>query len=582
MTAAGSDPCVDANMAAAYVAGELTMREAEAVEKHIDRCADCRQHLSELARSHARLDENTSPAVTPTLVPGTRVGRYVIVERLGAGAMGVVYRARDPELGRPIALKMVRSELANGAGPSGDTLHDRLAREARAMAQLSHPNVVAVYDLVVEGGALYIAMELIDGTSLATWLTQAPRGWPEVLRVFRQAGEGLAAAHAAGLVHRDFKPDNVLVDDARGRVCVTDFGLARLDRPAESPVLGISHTAPALAAWMTTTGALMGTPAYMSPEQYRSDPATPHSDQFSFCVALYEALHRESPFEGETVQERAAAVTTGRRRPRSKDAIPARIDEVLERGMRIAPAERYASMRQLVAALSPSPVRSLRYGAAALVLVAMVVGTTMFVRRRHSPATASAADCPSADQRLAGVWDSARKQRIEAAFEATKKTYALDAWRGTERSLERYVDDWSGMYTTTCSRRPYDVTRLRSMTCLEERLVDLRALVDVLELADAALVGEAVPAAESLARVAQCNGHAQTALRVAPPSTPEVLAKVTKVTSTSVRSPFRKRADARKRRCSRCSASVERTSGGGRRSKRSRYSNERSASSIDP
>lgn len=525
MKAADDDICVDANRASAYVAGNLTMREAETVERHIDQCTECRQHLSELARSAP----DRGPPQARSLDPGTRVDRYVIVEKIGEGGMGVVYHARDPELGRSIALKMLRAELPERAESTLDAtaLRDRLVREARAMAQLSHRNVVAVYDLVIDGTALYIAMEFIEGKSLTAWLTSQARSWSDVLGVYRQAGEGLAAAHAAGLVHRDFKPDNVLVDEGRGRTCVTDFGLARVGGDTRRDQLLASLHGPAFSR-VTRTGARMGTPAYMSPEQYRGETATARSDQFSFCIALYEALHHTSPFEGDTVESRAAAVMAGRRRARPKDEIPAWIDRVVDRGMRLAPGDRYESMAALLKALAPRSAKPLVRAAIALAILAAGAGTTMLVRRGHPTRTTTVAACPSADERLAGVWDASRKENVRRAFEATNKPYALDAWRGTERSVDAYARDWSATYAATCSETSRDVMQLRRMACLEERLIDLRALVDVFERADVALVNQGVAAAESLPRIARCSSGS-AALHVAAPDNPETLAKVAKV-----------------------------------------------------
>jgi hypothetical protein len=261
----------------------------------------------------------TNPAARAAFAapPGTRamIGHFAIDERLGAGGMGEVYAGVDVHLGRPVAIKLVRSEV------DGEAYRARLLREAQAMARLEHPNVVRVYEIGNDAGRLFVAMELVDGETLTGWL-RAARAWVDVVAMFEQVGAGLAAVHAAGLVHRDFKPDNVLVDRA-GRARVADFGLARLDaRGTASPMAGA----------LTQTGAVMGTPAYMAPEQRVGDFVDARADQYSFCVALREAL--------------VAA--------RAWDAAPAlgALRAAVTRGLSYDAAERFATMTELLAALT--------------------------------------------------------------------------------------------------------------------------------------------------------------------------------------------------------------------------------------
>jgi predicted Ser/Thr protein kinase len=244
-----------------------------------------------------------------------RIGRFVVRARLGAGGMGVVYAGEDEHLHRSVAIKLVRGDAEH---PS---YRARLMREAQAMARLEHPNIVRVYEIGEADGRMFIAMELIDGATLASWLAKRP--WRDVISMFVQAGEGLAAVHRAGLVHRDFKPENVLVDrDGRARVC--DFGLARLEVPAAAP--------------LTQTGALMGTPAYMAPEQMLGVEVDARADQYSFCVALREALGGR-PVDDERWQQ-----------------VPERIRAAISRGLSYDPDERYASMDELLAALRAGAV----------------------------------------------------------------------------------------------------------------------------------------------------------------------------------------------------------------------------------
>ncbi len=243
---------------------------------------------------------------------GAAVGRYVILDRIGAGGMGVVYAAYDPELDRRVALKLLRTDRFAAPG------HLRLLREAKALARLTHPNVVAVHDAGTFGDQVFVAMELVEGETLRQWLEAGARSWREVLDRLLAAGRGLAAAHAAGLVHRDFKPENVLLG-RDGRVRVVDFGLAKaLADAAEEPAAPDSGGE--LASPLTEWGAVLGTPAYMAPEQIRGIAADARSDQFSFCVALYEALYGERPFgKGPRETPSRGARLRGPPAPRSRD-----------------------------------------------------------------------------------------------------------------------------------------------------------------------------------------------------------------------------------------------------------------------
>src|SRR4051794_3934114 len=232
---------------------------------------------------------------------GSAVGRYVVLERIGSGGMGVVYAAYDPELDRKVALKLLRPDRAGAAGEAAF----RVPREAHAVTPLSDPHVVAVYDAGTFGDQVFVAMELMEGRTLRQWLGEGKRGWREIVDVFVAAGRGLAAAHAAGLVHRDFKPDNVLLG-TDGRVKVADFGLARPVGVVEkegSPSSPGSGSGGLLASPLTEWGQVMGTPAYMAPEQLRGGAADARSDQFSFCVALWEALYGRKPFAGQGLRE---------------------------------------------------------------------------------------------------------------------------------------------------------------------------------------------------------------------------------------------------------------------------------------
>ncbi|MCE9573562.1 MAG: serine/threonine protein kinase, partial [Deltaproteobacteria bacterium] len=310
-----------------------------------------------LASDSARDRSMPGIAVAP-LEPGVRLGRYRLGNRLGAGAMGVVWAARDPNLDRPVAIKVVHPEFARAPDAAA-----RLLREARAMAKVSHPGVVAVYDAGQAGEQLFLAMELVPGTTLGKLMRERTAAeladWRRWLAMLVDAGRGLAAAHAAGIVHRDFKPDNVLVG-AGGRVCVGDFGVAELSlvpRGAEvAPGASVDNLS---IADLTMTGALLGTPAYMSPEQLRGQDADARADQFSFCASAFEALYGVRPFalpprtDPSPVTTLIAAIEGGQLQPPPRDArVPRAIHDAIVRGLAPAPGARWPSMDALLAALA--------------------------------------------------------------------------------------------------------------------------------------------------------------------------------------------------------------------------------------
>jgi eukaryotic-like serine/threonine-protein kinase len=337
------DPCLGTETLLAYVEARADDRERAQIVAHASHCATCREVLSALGRADARTLRAKGPTEEPRPYDvGGRLGRYVVTGVLGMGGMGAVYSAHDPELDRDVAIKLLLP---------GDTtleLQERLRREAQAMAQLAHPNVVTVHDVGVVGDRIFVAMELVDGTTLATWLDQ-PRTVDQIIEAFLAAGRGLAAAHAAGLAHRDFKPENVFVG-GDGRVRVGDFGLAR-DLTTAS---GAART-PNTRIDLTVTGTVMGTPLYMAPEQHRGDPADARSDQFSFCVALYAALNHRHPYEAKTYEALMVAVETGAVVPPRVGS--RRVRAAIMRGLSTEPEARWPTLDALLAELAPRPRR---------------------------------------------------------------------------------------------------------------------------------------------------------------------------------------------------------------------------------
>jgi tetratricopeptide (TPR) repeat protein len=477
-------------------------------------------------------DASSSFAAVPeaTLPRGTAIGRFIVLGLVGRGAMGEVYGAYDPELDRKIAIKVVRARF--GADSDGSEGRLRLMREAQAAAKISHPNVVVVYDAGVFGDRIFIAMEFVEGHTLRYWLQERARAWQEILEAFVAAGRGLAAAHAKELVHRDFKPDNVMVGGG-GQVRVMDFGLARIvdaNAPLEEPGRDAnplrtsdvsappvdldatpafggapgagSPASPVLRDKLTATGALLGTPAYMSPEQFLGRPADARSDQFSFCVALYEALFGARPFAGRTLEELSQNVTRGALlEPPPGARVPPRVRKALERGLRLRPVERFENMQALLAEIEPG----------------VSAGRGSFAA--HAAA------------KLAGIWEAPiggqpvvtpEKEVMRAAFLATEKPYAPAAFAAASATLDRYAQRWSELYVDVCEathvrgEQSAEVLDLR-MAYLMEALADLKALCLLFREATADVVVNADNAASSLDNLDRCLDAAFIRNVVRPP-----------------------------------------------------------------
>ena len=387
-----------------------------------------------------------------SLEPGVRLGRYRLLERRGAGGMGVVFSAHDDHLDRRVALKLLRDGVVWES--RGDRAA-RLIREARAMAKLDHPNIVGVHDVGVLHGHVYVSMDLVEGRTLAQWIPEHRSDWRAIVRAFVQAGRGLAAAHAAGVVHRDFKPENVLVGrDARVRV--TDFGLARTmggdgesgggagewspDEPS-TPVDDDRLTDPAFA---------MGTVPYMAPEQGIEAQTDPRSDQFSFCVALYEALWGQRPFRGRRRERQLEEIRRGRiRRVPTSPRVPMAIRHAVFRGLSVEPDARWPSMHALVEALRrasgqgwvrSSSVRT-RW-AVAIVLVGLGSSSSwMALAHRDGEA------CERSP--MDASWNAHRRSEVREAFARAAPDQA-QRWMDVDRELDDYARGWTSAWTRTC------------------------------------------------------------------------------------------------------------------------------------
>jgi eukaryotic-like serine/threonine-protein kinase len=465
----------------------------------------------------------TRGAAPTMLVEGTMVGRYVVLERLGEGGMGVVARAYDPKLRREVALKVMRASTGFGR-PEAKA---RMLREAQALARLSDPHVVAVYDAEITEHGVCIAMEYVEGRTLRAWLREQARQWPEVLDVVLAAARGLAAAHAAGIVHRDVKPANVLVGED-GRVRLTDFGLAceREDAPsvprlpsreeeeAERDDLsgvgdgGAHDGGPDSLSRLTQLGTVLGTPAYMAPEQDDGENADAQSDQYSLCVVLWEALYGRRPFLGANAQ----ALLHAKRRgppPRRSSSVPEWVHAIVARGLTVDPEKRWPSIDALVHALASGRERARRRRAFVGLGVAacVVLGGVSWQRWDRARDVAA---CEREGESIAEIWNQEVREELRTTLVEAGVSYAEEMADKVMPWIDAQATAWQIARTESCAdARVYgtwDADLLdRGLWCLDERWMELEALVTELAHAEASGLQKAVQAAAELGQVAACR-----------------------------------------------------------------------------
>ncbi|WP_395830597.1 tetratricopeptide repeat protein [Archangium violaceum] len=483
------------------------------------------------------------------LLRGARVDRYVVLKPVGEGGMGVVYAAYDPELDRKVALKLLRLETSDVEGGRA-----RLLREAQAMARVSHPNVCSVYDVGTFGEQVFIAMEFISGSTLHQWMKQE-HSWRDILRVFLQAGRGLEAAHAVGLVHRDFKPANVLLGKGE-RVYVTDFGLARLVSSPEEDAATValapspgsmSGSIPTVAASVTQAGVVVGTPNYMPPEQYLGKTPDARSDQFSFCAALFWALYRKRPFEPTQVAKAAEMLgdhTTAPRsltsrvrggtelqgviqEPPSNTKVPAWVRRAVLKGLSLHADDRFGSMTELLAALSQEPRRAARRQGLVVTAGLMIAGVAAAGVQFHQQSQV----CAGSEQLMAQVWNPDMRRKVEAAFTATGRAFAPEVAQSVSRALDAYAGEWVSQHTAAC-----EATRVRGVqteellslqvVCLERHRQDFQALTHLLTEADRKLMERSVDAVNGLPSPQECQDIVSLSTQVGLPADPAVRGQI--------------------------------------------------------
>ena len=490
--------CPDENVLVAMAEQQLDGAAFVDVEVHIDSCEQCRR-LVAAAVADRSIAIGTPPdrdELEPlaAIIDVSINGRFVIDAVLGRGGMGTVYLARDLSLGREVALKLHRAGSGN----------DRLHREAIAMAKLAHPNVVTVFEVGTVDDRLYVAMEYVRGETLRGWLTAARRSWRAIIDLLLQAGQGLVAAHAAGLVHRDFKPENVLVGED-GRPRVGDFGLARVGKESS----GARSVAAMATMTMTQTGALMGTPAYMAPEQIAGDDVDARTDQFAFCVVAWEALFGKRPYAGATLAALEDAMHRGELQRPTRSAVPQRVRDVLERGLAFDPAKRHANVSALLAALrAAARPRTTKYlalgiGATLVVGAASVAGVSFIGAQRH------AAQCEAIGDDMRAVFDVAKREDMRRAFIASGSPMAVSSFSHVTGVIDRYRDSLATQARALCRGldEPLRMTNARR-SCLSERRAELAQLLDVFAAADRGVVSRAPAAAWQIFDPSPCDDPA--------------------------------------------------------------------------
>ena len=425
----------------------------------------------------------------PDLDRGSLVGRYVILDVVGQGGMGVVYAAYDPELDRKVAVKLLQAKKGSVGSSAGG--QEWLQREAQAQARLAHPNVLAVHDVgTLSDDRVFVAMELVEGETLRAWLDERVRPWPEIAAMVTAAGTGLAAAHRAGLVHRDFKPENVLVGHD-GRARVMDFGLAH-ERDQEQPV-------------QSPSGSVIGTPAYIAPELYEGKPATPATDQFALGVTLYTALFGGKPY-GKDAFALPREATPVAKPPPTSTRVPARIQRAVMRAVAIDPAMRWPSVDALLAELTadrPSIRRRVIAGIVTFALAGALVASLALGR------PAQEALCTGTEARLAGVWDEPVRLAVHAGFLGVKTPYAEPSFRAVAHALDSYVGEWTQATVENCRAtrlrgEQSEATQTLRQSCLDARLEQVRDLAQLLQAPSSAAVDKADATVAALEPVRSC------------------------------------------------------------------------------
>jgi tetratricopeptide (TPR) repeat protein/tRNA A-37 threonylcarbamoyl transferase component Bud32 len=461
------------------------------------------------------------PSESKSFSRGTTIGRYVVLEILGRGGMGVVYAAYDPQIDRKVAVKVLHAHMMSSE------MRARFLREAQALGRLTHPNVVTVHDTGTFDGNVFMTMEYVHGRTLRAWLGSETRSWRESLAVLMDAGRGLAAAHGEGIVHRDFKPDNVLIAED-GRVVVTDFGLARAEPTASGAVVVRSaRKSEESERWgsglepVTGHGNVVGTLGYISPEQARGEACDARSDQFSFFATLYFALYGEPPLRESSLDAYLRTIEGEAIDPPAGKGIPPWLRRAIKRGLSRRGVDRYPGMASALAALDRDP-RAVVGRASVVAAIALASAAALWNFARHERTALDA--CDDGDPLVAGTWNDGARENIRHAFVATNAADAEGTFARVAHELDDYARRWKGAHHETC-----EATRVRHaaseeemhlrFACLERRRTELGALVGLFERADAQIVDKALEASYGLIPPVSCSESGAKSL-VALPTDP--------------------------------------------------------------
>ncbi|MEM7151894.1 MAG: serine/threonine-protein kinase [Myxococcota bacterium] len=480
------------------------------------------------ADAHTPTHKLARPPSSEALTPGERIGRYRLVQRIGRGGMGVVWEADDPELDRAVAIKLLLER-----GRADDRAQERLRREGLALARLSHPNVVSIYDVGVHRGRVFLAMELVKGQTLSAWARRGPHSPKRMLEVLEAAAQGLGAVHDAGFVHRDFKPANVMLDDD-GRVLVMDFGLARLvERQAPGSLDGTTSVVSLEPTGdLTRDGMVVGTPPYMAPEQHHTVDIDARADQYAFCVTAFQLWLGRRPFDTRDFE--ALARDKHRANFDFEDAkvpVPRELRGVLTRGLSPEPDGRFESMHALRAQLAKvGRGRSARSWAIASVVGLSLLGWIS----RWAIVDDRAEACDAGAQRIDSIWGDEKSEQLRAAFVATGRSYAADAYERAARRLDDYADDWRSSYERTCMGGgdpgpAADEDLDLKMRCLSDAHGSMSTTVELLLDADARVVSSAVQQVAGLPQLARCEDLAILRSTVPLPADPRIRREAEKV-----------------------------------------------------
>ncbi len=485
-----------------YALGELPPAESAALKEHLEGCTVCAARLS----SEGLPTRTGAPAQRPQAMPPPppeplplQIGRYRVLDRLGEGAMGTVYSAYHPDLDRRVAIKMIKTGEGGGQMTTGQ--QERLVVEARAMARLGHPNVVVVHDVGSQGGRPYLVMELVDGESLAQRLKRGAVPLAEALSIIVQSGRGLAAAHRAGIIHRDFKPANVLLSRDL-RVRVADFGVARLPQATEPQPGALDFSASDGSSSSTLPGQVVGTLSFMAPERIAGQPADERSDQFAFCITAFEVLYGRRPFDltlplAERFNQLAEVPSRGESR---------HVRAAIRRGLSYDPAQRFASMQALLDELERERLTAGRVApwvALAAVLAGSAGALWMLSRPQPTPG------CSPLELDTDGFWGPSQRRRLADGFHGTLAPEADKALRLVEARLDGYAAEWRQEAAGACAlaaKPDGKATRdgLGRLDCLSQRRLEAKALIDVLSHPRAEMIDRAPFAAAALTPPSRC------------------------------------------------------------------------------